>query len=96
MRPEVSESVWPVYSCLESAAWSLVEAGQFSLFLNTVQYVRYPQIMTYFSVRMRSDSAGQHISGAERIVREHEVPAVCAALSERAGQVRLSGVSTFR
>lgn len=33
---------------------------------------------------MRSDSAGQHISGAERIVREHEVPAVCAALSERA------------
>lgn len=33
---------------------------------------------------MRSDSAGQHISGAERIVREHEVPAVCAALSQRA------------
>ncbi|MER0082616.1 6-carboxyhexanoate--CoA ligase [Corynebacterium sp. KPL2861] len=40
--------------------------------------------MTYFSVRMRSDSAGQHISGAERIVREHEVPTVCAALSQRA------------
>ncbi|MER0080393.1 6-carboxyhexanoate--CoA ligase [Corynebacterium sp. KPL2830] len=40
--------------------------------------------MTYFSVRMRSDSAGQHISGAERIAREHEVPSVCAALSQRA------------
>lgn len=73
-----------MYSCVGSAAWSLAEVGQFPLFLNTVQYVRYPQIMTYFSVRMRSDSAGQHISGAERIVREHEVPAVCAALSQRA------------
>ncbi|MBK4152673.1 6-carboxyhexanoate--CoA ligase [Corynebacterium macginleyi] len=40
--------------------------------------------MNYFSLRMRADSSGQHISGAERIVRSHEVPTVCAALSERA------------
>ena len=33
---------------------------------------------------MRSSALGSHISGAERIVEEREVPDVCAAMSQRA------------
>lgn len=40
--------------------------------------------MALFSVKMRSNAEGTHISGAERIVEEHEVPDVCAAMSKRA------------
>lgn len=40
--------------------------------------------MALFSVKMRSSARGAHISGAERIVEEHEVPDVCAAMSKRA------------
>jgi len=40
--------------------------------------------MALFSVKMRSSVGGTHISGAERIVEEREVPDVCAAMSQRA------------
>ena len=40
--------------------------------------------MALFSVKMRSSADGTHISGAERIVEEREVPDVCAAMSKRA------------
>ena len=40
--------------------------------------------MALFSVKMRSSALGSHISGAERIVEEHEVPDVCAAMGTRA------------
>lgn len=40
--------------------------------------------MALFSVKMRSSARGTHISGAERIVEEHEVDAICAAMSRRA------------
>lgn len=40
--------------------------------------------MTLFSVKMRSSAGGTHISGAERIVEEHEIDSVCAAVSRRA------------
>lgn len=40
--------------------------------------------MALFSVKMRSSALGSHISGAERIVEEREVPNVCAAMSTRA------------
>ena len=40
--------------------------------------------MALFSVKMRSSALGTHISGAERIVEEHEVPDVCAAMGKRA------------
>lgn len=40
--------------------------------------------MALFSVKMRSSAHGAHISGAERIVEEREVPDVCAAMSKRA------------
>lgn len=40
--------------------------------------------MALFSVKMRSSALGTHISGAERIVKEREVPDVCAAMSRRA------------
>ena len=40
--------------------------------------------MALFSVKMRSSALGAHISGAERIVEEHEVATVCAAMSRRA------------
>lgn len=40
--------------------------------------------MALFSVKMRSSALGTHISGAERIVEEREVPDVCAAMSQRA------------
>ena len=40
--------------------------------------------MTLFSVKMRSSALGTHISGAERIVEEREVPEVCAAMGTRA------------
>ena len=40
--------------------------------------------MALFSVKMRSSALGTHISGAERIVEEREVPEVCAAMSQRA------------
>lgn len=40
--------------------------------------------MALFSVKMRSSAGGTHISGAERIVEEREVPDVCAAMGTRA------------
>ena len=40
--------------------------------------------MALFSVKMRSSALGSHISGAERIVEEREVPDVCAAMGTRA------------
>lgn len=40
--------------------------------------------MALFSVKMRSSAHGTHISGAERIVGEAEVPEVCAAMGRRA------------
>ena len=40
--------------------------------------------MALFSVKMRSSAGGTHISGAERIVEEREVPDVCAAMGKRA------------
>ena len=40
--------------------------------------------MALFSVKMRSSVLGTHISGAERIVEEREVPDVCAAMGTRA------------
>lgn len=40
--------------------------------------------MALFSVKMRSSAGGTHISGAERIVEESEVPNVCAAMGTRA------------
>lgn len=40
--------------------------------------------MTYFSVRMRANSQGRHISGAERIVGAAHVAATCAQLAQRA------------
>ena len=40
--------------------------------------------MALFSVKMRSSMLGTHISGAERIVEEREVPDVCAAMGTRA------------
>lgn len=40
--------------------------------------------MTLFSVKMRSSAGGSHISGAERIVEEHEIDSLCAAMSRRA------------
>jgi len=40
--------------------------------------------MALFSVKMRSSALGSHISGAERIVEEREVPEVCAAMGTRA------------
>ena len=40
--------------------------------------------MALFSVKMRSSALGTHVSGAERIVEECEVPDVCAAMGKRA------------
>lgn len=40
--------------------------------------------MTYFSVRMRANTQGRHISGAERIVGAAHVAATCAQLAQRA------------
>lgn len=40
--------------------------------------------MALFSVKMRSSARDTHISGAERIVEEPEVPDVCAAMARRA------------
>ena len=37
-----------------------------------------------FAVKMRAARAGEHISGAERIVRADDIPALAAALAERA------------
>ena len=37
-----------------------------------------------FAVKMRAARAGEHISGAERIVPAHDIPALVAALAERA------------
>ena len=37
-----------------------------------------------FAVKMRAARAGEHISGAERIVPAHDIPALAAALAERA------------
>lgn len=40
--------------------------------------------MTYFSVRMRANTQGRHISGAERIVDAAHVAETCAQLAQRA------------
>ncbi|OHF36766.1 6-carboxyhexanoate--CoA ligase [Corynebacterium sp. HMSC074A01] len=40
--------------------------------------------MTYFSVRMRANTQGRHISGAERIVGAEHVAETCAQLAQRA------------
>ena len=37
-----------------------------------------------FAVKMRAARAGEHISGAERIVPAHDIPALAATLAERA------------
>ena len=37
-----------------------------------------------FAVKMRAARAGEHISGAERIVPADDIPALAAALAERA------------
>lgn len=40
--------------------------------------------MDFYSVRMRANTAGKHISGAEDIVSAKDVAATCAALAQRA------------
>ena len=37
-----------------------------------------------FAVKMRAARAGEHISGAERIVPAHDIPALASALAARA------------